>query len=197
MEPIYFSKIIFTSRIGHGNWYPVNILMIDIPQKEISFQKCKWVERPASLEGIGDYEWIPGFIEQDKHYFKPAVKIKNGKTGFEYKTFPLERCEQKIIKSVGLKLEDYELEKLLPFCNALEFEEFRKKGENWKHVKSYYDEITIYFQAITDSYIPMMEMNCDLMHDKGFERPHEKLRDFLISYMNSNEKYKDMSLLDF
>ena len=197
MEPVFFSKVVLSSRIGAGFCYPENTIMIDIPKKEISFQKCKWIERSGSVEVMDDYGWDSGLVGHDVHYLKPAVKIKNGKTGFEYKVLPVEKYEQKIIKSIGLSLSDYEIDRILPFCNALEFELYRDMGDDWEHMTGYFDEVSIHFQAVTDSYIPMLEMSCNLSHEKGYERPQEKLRDFILEYMSKNKKFKGVSLLDF
>ena len=119
--------------------------------------------------------------------------IKNAKTEFKPQLIQSDVYEQEVIFLYGVKLSDEQMEELLPYCNALEFEPFRDKemvmfGEGYL---GYRDEVSLYFAGITDSYIPKMEWEMSYFYDEKHIWPSEKLYRYLVkTYFENNKKLK-------
>ena len=166
-EPIYFSKVEFVLKERFFTYDYVTLL--DIPQKELSYQVLKW-------------EW---------RY--PERKIKSGKTGFEPVLLREEKAYQKVIFSYGIRLSDEQMQELLPYCNALDFEPYRGKtmSEDDEGAIGYLDELMLSFTGITNSYIPKMECWMGITYDYEHRWPHDKLYDYLLSkFFRGNKALK-------
>ena len=120
----------------------------------------------------------------------PARRISNERTGFEPRTIRDEQFEEKIAFSYAIKLTDGQMKTLLPYCNALDFEPYRDRkmqmGE--EGYIGYRDEVRLHFRAITDSYIPILELPMDYYYDEEHIWPSEKLYRYLVKTFLEKEK---------
>lgn len=78
-DAIYFSKIEYREVIGYGN--TSSIMLLNIPERELSYQVCDWKRRMPAIEGVqterrGNHTWTYSITA-------PAKRIGNEKTGFE------------------------------------------------------------------------------------------------------------------
>lgn len=96
-----------------------------------------------------------------------------------------------MIFSAGIELREEQMEKLLPLCNALDFEPFRNREMSMDDpgYRGYRDEITMWFRGITDSYIPKIELPMELLYDEKHTWPSERLYQYLWeNYLRDNKK---------
>lgn len=126
----------------------------------------------------------------------PAKTMKSGKNEFKQSVLPDEQYHQKVAFSYGIKLSDEQMQQLLPYCNAVEFEPYRNKEMSMSD-KGYIgcrDEVSLHFVAITDSYIPKMEW-VRYYCDEEYIWPSERLYRYLVlKYFQDNKKLKDCAL---
>lgn len=193
-EPVYFSKIEYVEWVGYG--IEKSIIFLDLENRELAYQvlKPKRMEMPA-IQGIktigaGDYSYT-----YDASC--PARVIKNGKTNFERKMIQADtdRCE--VVFSDGMKLNEEQMKEILPYCNALDFEPYRgrKMSMSDEGYIGYRDEISTYFTAVTNSYIPKLELPMDYYYDEQHIWPSEKLYRFLIkTFFENNPKFRGYGL---
>lgn len=123
----------------------------------------------------------------------PAVKMRNGKTGFQAETLADESFEQEVVFSLAIHISEEQMEELLPYCDATEFEPYRgrKTSMDDEGFIGYRDEVHLYFKAITDSYIPLLELPMNLFYDEEHIWPSEKLYRYLFkNYLKGNKKLK-------
>ena len=120
----------------------------------------------------------------------PAKKIRNGKTGFVPQVIKDESYKPEIVFFYAIKLTNEQMEKLLPYCNALDFEPYRnremKMGE--EGYIGYRDVVRLYFKAITDSYLPMLELPMEYYYDEKHIWPSEKLYRYLVKTFFEGKK---------
>lgn len=165
-RPIYFSKIEYKEYIG----YRLNsIMLLNIVEKTLSYQMYKL--KPQM----------------------PTKIMRNAKTGFKAKVLATELYEQEVIFSYGIHLSETDMEKVLPLCDALKFESYRNKEMRMSDEGyiGYRDEAMLYFTAITDSYIPKLELPMSYYYDEEHIWPSEKLYRYLIkTYFENNEETK-------
>lgn len=185
-DTIYFSKIEYREVTGYGN--TSSILLLNISERELSYQVFEWKRQMPVIEGIraeerNDYIWSNDIAI-------PARRISNERTGFEPRIIRDEQFEQKIAFSYGIKLTDGQMKDLLPYCNALDFEPYRDRkmqmGE--EGYIGYRDEVHLHFRAITDSYIPMLELPMEYYYDEEHIWPSEKLYRYLLKTFLEKEK---------
>lgn len=127
----------------------------------------------------------------------PARRISNERTGFEPRIIRDEQFEQKIAFSYAIKLTDGQMKALLPYCNALEFEPYRDRkmqmGE--EGYIGYRDEVRLYFRAITDSYIPMLELPMEYYYDEKHIWSSEILYQYLVkTFLEKEKKLREWGL---
>lgn len=192
-DTIYFSKIEYREVKGYGN--TSSILLLNIPERELSYQVFEWKRQMPVIEGIrveerNDYIWLNDIAI-------PARRISNERTGFEPRIIRDEQFEQKIAFSYGIKLTDGQMKALLPYCNALDFEPYRDRkmqmGE--EGYIGYRDEVRLYFRAITDSYIPMLELPMEYYYDEEHIWPSEKLYRYLVkTFLEKEKKLRGLGL---
>ena len=123
--------------------------------------------------------------------------MRSVSTSFESKLVPDEEYIQEVVFSCGMKLSEEQLQELLPYCNALEFEPYRYKemSMNDEGFIGYRDEISLHFIGITDSYIPKMEWDMPYYYDEEHIWPSEKLYRYLVlNYVQENKKLKGREL---
>lgn len=183
---IYFSKVEYREVTWYGN--TSSILLLNIPEQELFYQVFDWKRQMPAIEGIqteerNDYIWSNDIAI-------PARRISNERTGFESQIIRDEQFEQKIAFSYGIKLTDGQMKALLPYCNALDFEPYRDRkmqmGE--EGYIGYRDGVHLYFRAITDSYIPMLELPMEYYYDEEHIWPSEKLYRYLVKTFLEKEK---------
>lgn len=97
---------------------------------------------------------------------------------------------QKVVFSYGMKLSEEQIKDLLPYCNALDFEPYRDKEMVMGDVGyiGYRDQANMYFRAITDSYLPKLELPMDYHYDEAHIWPSEKLYRYLVQTFFENNK---------
>lgn len=68
---------------------------------------------------------------------------------------------KKVKFSYGIRVKEEQMQELLPYCNALDFEPYRNREMSMtdKGYKAYRDEYDVEFIGITDSYIPKLELS--------------------------------------
>ena len=187
--PIYFTKVEYREVIRYGN--TSSIILLNIPEKELSYQEFNWKRQMPAIEGmrtekIGEYEWTDSIA-------MPAVKMRNGKTGFKPEMLVDEEYEQDVVFSHAIKITDEQMEDLLPYCDATEFEPYRdrKMSMDDEGFIGYRDEVHLYFRAITDSYIPLLELPMEYYYDEAHIWPSEKLYRYLVKiFFEGNKKLK-------
>ncbi len=187
--PVYFTKVEYREVIGHGN--TSSILLLNIPEKELSYQVFNWKRQMPAIEGIrtekiGEYEWSDSIA-------LPAVKMRNGKTNFKAEILADDVYEQEVVFSHAINITDEQMEELLPYCDAAEFEPYRdrKMSMNDEGFIGYRDEVHLYFRAITDSYIPLLELPMEYHYDEEHIWPSEKLYRYLVkNFFEGNKKLK-------
>ena len=188
-DAVYFSKIEYREVIGYGN--TSSIMLLNIPEMELSYQVYDWKRQMPAIEGVQSAQW--GEHTWTHSIAIPAKIIKNEKTGFESKVIKDEQYEPEIAFSHAIKLTDEQMEALLPYCNALDFEPYRnremKMGE--EGYIGYRDEVHLYFKAITDSYIPLLELPINYYYDEEYIWPSERLYRYLVkTFFEGNKKLR-------
>lgn len=185
-KPIYFSKVEF--REGTGFMNIDNTILLNLPARELSFQSFKWKKQMPAIQGRETDEFWGRECTYDTSY--PARVISSEHTDFKPKLFKTDQYEQEVVFSYGIKLSDQQYEALLPLCNAYDFEPFRGRkmvmGE--EGYVGYRDEIRLYFRAITDSHIPMLELPMEYYYDEAHIWPSEKLYRHIIKNIFDKEK---------
>ncbi len=188
MTPIYFSKIEFTEKLFNCKGVRCGRILVNIPEKEFSYQISKYkMQTPATkvlrTEKFGDithsfYEPVPVKVIKDTH------------TGFKNRMLLDERFEEEVIISFSKKLNEKQMKDLLPYCNALKFEPYRNKKMSMEDdgYIGYRDEMSLSFCAMTDSYIPMLELPMNYIYDEVHIWPSEKLYRYLTKTYLPNMK---------
>lgn len=188
-EPVYFSKVEYREVIGCGN--TSSILLLNIAQRELSYQVFRWRRQMPGMSGMQTEESYGQTWTED--IAVPIKKVRNGKTGFEERTIKDEPFESEIVFSYGIQLTDKQMKKLLPYCDALDFEPYRDKEMSVldEGCIAYRDEIRLYFTAISDSYIPKIELPMNYYYDEAHIWPSEKLYRYLVrTYFEGNKEVK-------
>lgn len=185
-DAIYFSKIEYREVIGYGN--TSSIMLLNIPERELSYQVYDWKRRMPAIEGVqterrGNHTWTYSITA-------PAKRIGNEKTGFEPQMIRDEPYESEIAFSYAIKLTEEQMEHLLPYCNALDFEPYRDREMKMDEEGyiGYRDEVRLYFKAITDSYIPLLELPMYYYYDEEHIWPSERLYRYLVKTFFEGKK---------
>lgn len=185
-EEIYFSKIEYIECIGYGAL--LSSILLNIPERELSYQIFDTNSNMPAIEGIETEEWNGKMLSYSFAF--PAKKIRNGKTKFKPCVVKDEKIEQKVVFSYAIQLTDQQMKKLLPYCNALDFEPYRDREMSMKDEGyiGYRDEVQLYFKAITDSYIPFLKLPMDYYYDEEHIWPSERLYRYLIKTFFEGKK---------
>lgn len=189
-EPIYFSKVEFKEKLIYSS-YIRSSMLLDLVKGELSYQRYQWEEQMPVIRGVISKDFFGKPCTEAINI--PAKFIKSGKIDLKQKLVPDEEYIQKVVFSYGIKLSETQLQQLLPYCNALEFEPYRNRKMSMSDdgYIGYRDEINIYFTGITDSPIPEMEWNMLYYYDEAHIWPSEKLYRYLVmEYFQNNKKLK-------
>ena len=185
-ENIHFSKVEFQESIGLNR---SNILFLNLQEKELSYQVFERKFKMPMVQGIGCVDCNGLKYQYDLSW--SAKLISNEKTDFTSKLLKEEPFEQTELFSYGIKLTDKQMGDLLPYCNALDFEPFRNRKMSMTDdgYIGYRDEVQMSFRAITDSYIPLIELPMNYYYDEQHIWPSEKLYRYLLTtFFESNKK---------
>ena len=146
----------------------------------------------ASYRGIANRKKIGG-CEWTESFAMPAKKMKNGKTCFKTEFLVDDVYEQEVVASYAIDITKEQMEELLPYCDVFDFEPYRNKKMSMddEGFVGYGDEVHLYFRAITDSYIPLLELPMDYYYDEEHIWPSEKLYRYLVKkFFGENKKLK-------
>ena len=189
MEPIYFTKVEFVEKIGYVN--DSSTILLNLPMKELSYQVFRYKRQMPAISG---HTITNDFGHEFAYDFTvPAKRIKHGKNNFEKQVIEDDTYVQEVEYSYGMKLFDEQIEKLLPYCNALDFEPYRDKKMSMEDAGyiGYRDEVSVSFRGITDSYIPEIELPMSYYYDEEHIWPSEKLYRYLVkTFFENNSKVK-------
>ena len=189
-QPIYYSKVEFREEIGYGR--RTNIILLNLPAKELSYQVFCYKQRMPAVQGTITAQLRSGQYTFDTS--SPAMYIANEHTGFKPRLLKSDALEQEEVFSYGIKLTDAQYKNLLPYCNALDFEPYRNREMSMddEGYMGYRDEVRMYFSAITDSPIPMIELPMYYYYDEVHIWPCEKLYRYLVkTFFKGNSALKD------
>ena len=189
-EKVYFSKIEFKEYIG----YRLNsILLLNLVEGTLAYQVYeieKRIHAPA-ITGVETEEFMGHTWESDIR--KPAMRMRNGKTGFKSVLLVDDIDDKKVVFSYTHKFSECEIKKLLPLCNALDFEPYRdrKMSMDDEGYCGYRDEVSLYFKGVTDLYIPKIELPMDYFYDEEHIWPSEKLYRYVKKTFMNDKKLKN------
>ena len=190
MTPIYFSKIQFIEYVGHGI-QGKSIILLDLDNRKLVYQvlgpekKAMPAIKGTETITVGDHSYT--FEEE-----YPAKVIRTGKNDFKRQLIREDK-DYEVLFSEGIKITEEQMEKLLPYCNALDFEPYRDKKMSMSDEGyiGYRDEIDTYFTGITNSYIPKIDLLMDYFYDEEHIWPSEKLYRYLVkTFFEGNKKFR-------
>ena len=188
MDAIYFTKVEYREFLhcdrDHYRW----IILLNLQEGELSFQTYSWKRKPFGMEGLTT-ETI-GPLELAIPFSRPVMIVKNGKTNFKDIVIADDYYEPEVTFSYAIKLSKEQLQSILPYCNALDFEPFRGKTMSMKDegYLGYRDELNMSFRAVSDSYLPMLELPMDYYYDESHIWPSERLYRYLVKNYFSGKK---------
>lgn len=190
-HPIYFSKVLFEETCGGYEW-PKRVTLLNLVEKELSLQLIGLkYQMPAGIKTetvtIGNYTY------NMEHYI-PAKILKSAKNDFKPQFLEDKIFTEEVSFSWAIKLTEEQMEELLPYCNALEFEPYRERKMSMddEGYIGYRDEISTYFTGVTDSSLPLLELPMDYYYDEAHIWPSEKLYRYIIkTYYEGNKKLRN------
>lgn len=182
--PVYFSKVEFHEcfwmfRKGMPYFGDEKIIFLDLVNRELSVQVIRTGQDLSNRIYSLEAGWRIGYPNEEA---KQMINIRTGKNGMKSIQVQANDMSSKVVLSKGIMLTDRQMEELLPYCNALEFEPFRNRKMSMKDpgYRGYRDEVTVWFRGITDSYIPKIELPMDYVFDEKHTWPSEKLYEYIV-----------------
>lgn len=166
-KAIYYTKVEF--RLAYRNDDVQSIILLNIPEQELVYQAYK----------TRTEKWL-----STKFPTSDLRIISNQKTGFDKKLIKDKPTENEVVFSYGVKLSDEEMKSILPLCNALEYEPYRDQERSCDFTDGclgYIDELSLYFRAVTDSYIPFIEIEMSEIYDDDHLWPNDRLYRYIVS----------------
>lgn len=188
-KKVYFTKVEFREYIG----YRLNsILVLDLAEGTLVYQvyERSWKKKAPAITGSGTEEFLGH--TWDYEIRKPAVKMRNAKTGFKSVIIEDDVAEYDVVFTHSHKFSEDEKKEVLQYCNALEFEPYRDRKMSMEDEGycGYRDEVDLYFTGITDSYIPMIELPMDYYYDEKHIWPSEKLYRYIVRTFLTSKKLR-------
>lgn len=186
--PIYFTKIEFQELIGENT----RVIFLNTVEQELSYQIFHRVRQSPAIQKVVINEFLGKSTQFD--ICTPAKIIKNYKNGFKPQIVEDDIFRQEVIFSYGIRLSNKQMNEILKYCNALEFEPYRGKSMSMedKGYIGYRDLLSTNFKGITDSYLPLLELSMPYYYDEQHIWPCEKLYRFLLkNYFENNKKLKN------
>ncbi len=103
----------------------------------------------------------------------------------------------KVIWSYAKKMCKSELDELLPYINALEYEPYRDIRDSMEDEGfcGYRDEYSLHFIGFTDSYLPLFWHDMTLLYRGKYIRPYEKLYQYLLKKYFSGKNFQDAGVV--
>ena len=179
-DHICFQKIIFSESIGNR---PLSSLLL-LPQTgELAYQAFDPHRQTAQMPAItGLQGYRIGRHTGTEPYAKAARILRSAGNDFRPQLLPTETDEATPVFCWHKQLSAAEIEALLPYCNALDFEPYRERtmSLNDEGVVGYRDEITLAFTGISASHLPMIQLPMDLYYDESRLWPSERLYRYLL-----------------
>lgn len=192
-EAIYFTKVEFREYCA-GKY--IRAILLNFSEQELSYQVMRRKQKAPVIQGSESFTYSNGkTINFDTG--SSGKVIRNEKTGFKPVLLKDEDYEAEVIFSYGIKLTLEQMEGLLPYCNALDFEPYRNKVMSMDDARfcGYRDEITISFKATSDSYLPIIELPMDYVYEEAYIWPSEKLYRYIIkTFFEGNKELEQWPL---
>jgi len=189
-KPIYFTKVLF-EEVDHGYMWPKRVTLLNLAEKELSLQLIDHkYQMPA---GIKAEVFSVGKTHYAMEHYVSAKIVRNARNNYEPLLLEDNIRTEEVIFSWAIKLTDKQMEELLPYCNALDFEPYRgrKMSMDDEGYIGYRDEIITSFTGITDSYIPLLELPMNYYYDEQHIWPSEKLYRYIIkTFYDGNKKLR-------
>lgn len=186
---IYYSKVEFIEFSHYFSAIPTRVVLLNVVVKELSYQVIRHKRQMPSLEGIKTIVQNGGEISID--IAKPGRIIRNSHNGFDGVILSDDIETDEIVFSYGMSIPKNRMEKLLSLCNALDFEPYRDKEPNFddEGIIGYRDEISMRFRGITDSHIPLLELDMRYYYDKDHIWPPERLYCYWVKNFLENNRH--------
>lgn len=186
-ENIYFSKIEFREYVAYQLH---SILLINLVEGTLAYQVYEPIKirKGPAITGITTEEFMVHTWNYELR--KPAVKMKNSKTGF--KPVIIEDIIDKydVAFSYSYHFTKEELKILKSYCMVADFEIYRNREMSMEDPGycGYRDEVNVYFTGVTDSYVPIMKLPMSYYYDEEHIWPSEKLYKYIIKHYMSGKK---------
>lgn len=173
-KPIYFTRMYFIKEI----WGMNEILVLNLSARELSFQRenSHRREEGAAISGITKLSLRDKVIPIE--FRMPARMISHQKTGFQPRMVQDEWDEWEVGFSHKINLTETDVQELLPYCNARDFEPFRHRTMTFDEpgYAGYRDELKrMFFVGFTDSHLPKIKLPMDLIYNEPYAWPSERL----------------------
>lgn len=178
-EKVFFSKVQFNEyRVDETE----SALLINLVEGTLAYQVYthnKNGKAPA-ITGVMTEQFM-GMTLENK-IAEPAVRMKNGKTGFKSVLIKDDNKDSYVKFSYTYKFTDDEMKELLSYCNAKDFEPYRNRKMSMQDEGyiGYRDEVDVCFTGVTDSYIPIIKLPMGYYYDEKHIWPSEKLYRYVI-----------------
>ena len=104
--------------------------------------------------------------------------------------------KQELKNSIGLVLDEAEMQSLLPFLRTELFEPYRNR-EDWDdEALGYLDESWRMFTGISDSHVPMIRLRMNVIHDRAHRWPTELLYEQVVRVIRArnDRRFRKMVL---
>lgn len=187
-EAIYFSKVEFVESFSIKQDIEGRIIFLNLAEQELAYQVYRMKKKAPAIQYTESLKLGKRVYNFDRG--SSGKVIRNEKTDFQSLLLKDNDYETEVIFSHGIKLSEEQMEKLLPYCNALDFEPYRNKemkmGE--KGYVGYRDTIEVSFKAVTDSYLPYIELPMDYFYIEDYIWPSEKLYRYIVTTFLEKEK---------
>ena len=186
-DNIYFSKIEFREHIAHQLH---SILLLNLAEGTLAYQvyEPSRIRKGPAITGIATEEFMGHTWDYELR--KPAVKMKNSKTGFKPVMIEDVIEEYDVVFSYTHHFTKDELKALQSYCRVADFEMYRDREMLMEAPGfcGYRDEVNVYFTGVTDSYVPMMKLPMSYYYDEEHIWPSEKLYKYVIKNYMSGKK---------
>ena len=88
--------------------------------------------------------------------------------------------KQELKNSIGLVLDETEMQSLLPFLRTELFEPYRNREDSHDGALGYLDESWRMFTGISDSHVPMIRLPMNVIHNLAHRWPTELLYEQIV-----------------
>lgn len=187
---IYLSKIEFEEFSCTGEGYTI---VLDLPAHTLAYFENKKTKNMPCEKGITEFAFNydkKTIFHVDVDY--PMKVMKNCKTNFERRMIRDDAYSSSVAYMHGIRLTESQYNNLLSYCRADVFEDYRNRKEeieNDGEVIGYRDEVSMFFRATTDSYIPEFDWSLNYLYDEEYINPAEKLLRYVVcEIMQKDEK---------